>query len=320
MVQPMLLQPAFKDYLWGGERLKTDFGKQTAIAPLAESWELSCHPDGESTIASGPFAGQTLAAALQAQPELLGSAVDAQDGFPLMIKLIDAKQSLSVQVHPDDEYAARVEHSRGKTEMWVIVDCEPGAELLYGFSRPVTREELARRIKDGTLLEVAGHAPVHPGDVFFIPAGTLHAIGAGILIAEIQQSSNVTYRVYDYDRRDKNGNTRPLHIEKALDVLRLTPSPAAGRPQGQPERLPGCTRTLLQSCGYFTVTRMDVDGTCGITVGGDRFAHLLCIDGEGELICGDTRLPVTKGGSVFLPAGCGDVTLCGKLTLLHTTP
>ena len=210
MAQPMLLQPAFKDYLWGGERLKTDFGKQTAIAPLAESWELSCHPDGESTIASGPFAGQTLAAALQAQPELLGSAVDAQDGFPLMIKLIDAKQSLSVQVHPDDEYAARVEHSRGKTEMWVIVDCEPGAELLYGFSRPVTREELACRIKDGTLLEVAGHAPVHPGDVFFIPAGTLHAIGAGILIAEIQQSSNVTYRVYDYDRRDKNGNTRPL--------------------------------------------------------------------------------------------------------------
>lgn len=188
------------------------------MPPLAESWELSCHKDGSSVIANGPYAGMTLPEYLARFPDAAGSRCERFPAFPVLFKLIDAKDKLSVQVHPSDDYALREEGKYGKTEMWVVLDCVPGAELIYGFSAPITREEMRRRIEAGTLLEVVNRVPVHPGDVFFIEAGTLHAIGAGIVIAEIQQSSNLTYRVYDYDRRDAQGNPRQLHIEKALAV------------------------------------------------------------------------------------------------------
>lgn len=317
---PLRLLPAFKDYLWGGERLKTDFHKKTSVTPLAESWELSCHPAGESTVENGPLAGRPLSAVLQQNPGWTGSAIPADAEFPLLIKFIDAKDNLSVQVHPDDAYARRTEHSAGKTEMWVIVDCEEGAELIYGFRRPVTREEFRRRIEDGTLLEIVNRVPVHKGDVFFIEATTLHAIGKGILIAEIQQSSNITYRVFDYNRRDKDGHTRPLHIDQALAVTSLTVPAGTGRPQGEPERLGGSVRTLLQSCRYFTVYRLEVETEAAVAVDHRRFVHLLCLDGEGELQCGAHRLAVRKGDSVFLPAGSGETVLRGRMTLLQTAP
>lgn len=181
--------------------------------------------------------------------------------FPVLIKLIDAARPLSVQVHPDDAYAQRVEGEPGKTEMWYVVDAQPGAQLYYGFQRELTREEAARRIADGTLTDVLNAVPVKAGDVFFIDAGTVHAIGAGILIAEIQQNSNTTYRVFDYGRLGADGKPRALHVEKALDVARLCPPERPAGPMGKPEQNGDCTSTLLAKCGYFTARLLDVAGS-----------------------------------------------------------
>ena len=216
---PVKLSPVFKDYLWGGTRLKTEFSKQSDMTPLAESWELSAHKDGQSTVAEGEYAGLTLTAYLDTVGrEVLGTNCEKYDYFPLLIKLIDAKGDLSVQVHPSDEYALEHEGEYGKTEMWYILDCDEGAALYYGFKEDTTREAYEAAIREGRLTDILNRVPVKRGDVFFIPAGTVHAIGAGILICEIQQNSNTTYRVYDYNRRDKDGNLRPLHVEKALAV------------------------------------------------------------------------------------------------------
>lgn len=180
------LNPAFKDYLWGGTKLRDEYGKKCDLDKVAESWELSCHKDGCSVVADGEYAGLTLPQYIEkAGKAVLGTDCEKFEYFPILIKLIDAKQNLSVQVHPDNDYAMRVEGEYGKTEMWYVVGCEPGAGLLYGFKHEISKEEFRRRIEDNTLLEVTNRVEVHPGDVFFIEAGTLHAIGEGILIAEI---------------------------------------------------------------------------------------------------------------------------------------
>ena len=208
-----MLAPAFKDYIWGGERLKRDWGKQTDLSPLAESWELSCHEAGPSVVASGEWAGRTLAQVLAAHPQFVGTKAEKAGEFPLLIKLIDAAGPLSVQVHPDDDYAERVEHALGKTEMWYVLDAGEGAGIYYGFKRETTLKEMKAAIESNTLTELLNWVPVKKGECFFIPAGTVHAIGAGLLIAEVQQSSNLTYRVYDYGRLGADGKPRPLHID-----------------------------------------------------------------------------------------------------------
>ncbi len=318
MIYPFILQPAWKDYLWGGERLKTDYHKQTELSPLAESWELSCHPDGESVVKNGCFAGMPLSAVLKQHPEFAGERVNACE-FPLMIKLIDAKRDLSIQVHPDDDYARRTENSMGKNEIWYIMDCEEEAEILYGFRRDVSREEFRRAIEQESLTELVNRIPVHKGDVFFIPATTLHAIGKGILIAEIQQSSNLTYRVYDYGRRDKNGNTRPLHIEKAMEVTCLSASACTGNPQETPVQKAGYVSTLLHRCEYFRIFQWDVEKSAAISVDNDRFLHILCLEGEGTLQSCGQCFPIRKGDGFFLPAGSGTARLKGGLSVLLTT-
>ena len=218
-MEPLRLNSPLKDYIWGGTRLKTEFGKSTSLERVAESWELSCHKDGPSLIENGDFAGKTLPEYIKIQGKsVLGTNCEKFDYFPILIKLIDAQDNLSVQVHPDNNYALRVEGEYGKTEMWYIVDCAEGASLIYGFDHEISAEEFARRIQDNTLLNVCNIVPVKKGDVFFIEAGTIHAIGKGILIAEIQQNSNTTYRVYDYGRVGADGNPRQLHIEKAKEV------------------------------------------------------------------------------------------------------
>ena len=199
-----------KDYIWGGNRLREEYGKISDADKIAESWELSCHKDGQSVIANGKDKGKTLSEYVAENKKSLGTACDRFEYFPILIKLIDAKDNLSVQVHPDNDYAMRVEGEYGKTEMWYIVDCEEGSQLIYGFDKEISREEFADRIKNNTLLEVTNNVPVHKGDVFFIESGTLHAIGKGILIAEIQQNSNTTYRVYDYGRVGKDGKPRAI--------------------------------------------------------------------------------------------------------------
>ena len=316
---PLRLNAAYKDYLWGGERLKHDFGKHTDMSPLAESWELSCHPAGPSVIANGPWQGRTLADVLKANPQLLSASADEQTEFPLLIKLIDAAQPLSVQVHPDDEYARREENSFGKTEMWYVVDAQPGAGIYYGFKEEITLEQMEEAIRSNTLTELLNWVEAKPGDVFFIPAGTVHAIGAGLLIAEVQQSSNLTYRVYDFGRVGADGKPRELHIKKALDVALREPPVCPVGPTEPAQAVPGGEIQPLVSCERFHVSALTVSGLMEDDATADSFVSLLCLSGEGALITGGESLALHKGESVFLPAGMGAYRLAGSMELLRTT-
>ncbi len=296
------LSPACKDYLWGGHRrLREDFGVESSLDPLAEAWVLSCHPDGPSRLADSPFAGMTLPAYLEREGGL-GTRYRSFQDFPLLIKLIDAERDLSIQVHPSDEYALTHEGQYGKTEMWVVLDAAPGASLYYGVEREVSQEDFARHIQAGTLPEILHKVPVHRGDVFFIPAGTLHAIGAGLAIAEIQQNSNVTYRVFDYDRVGPDGKKRPLHVEKALAVADLSPVK------------PMDFDTRLGACPYFAVERHDgpFRGRCGE----ESFQALLVTEGQGMLTCGGETKTAQPGSCFFLPAGSGDYQMEGACQTL----
>ncbi len=304
-----------KDYLWGGTRLRDEYGKKSDKEKLAESWELSCHKDGQSVIANGEFEGKTLTEYIdKCGKEILGKKCERFEYFPILIKLIDAKDNLSVQVHPDNEYAMRVEGEYGKTEMWYIVDCEDGAELLYGFKKEISREEFAERIKNNTLLEVTNNVPVHKGDVFFIDAGTLHAIGKGILIAEIQQNSNTTYRIYDYGRVGADGKPRELHIEKACEVTQLTPPVRPTKPMGEKINKDGYSSTLLATSEYFNVNKLEVTEKASIDVTDDSFVSLLCLDGSFSV----NDITLNKGESCFIPAGYGMVNISGNGEIIAT--
>lgn len=310
------LKPAFKDYIWGGTRLRDDFGKDCELEKVAESWELSCHKDGNSIVANGEYAGLTLAEYIEkAGRSVLGTDCEKFDSFPILIKLIDAKDKLSVQVHPNNEYAQRVEGEYGKTEMWYVVDCDEGAELLYGFKHEISKDEFANRIADNTLLEVTNSVPVKKGDVFFIEAGTLHAIGKGILIAEIQQNSNTTYRIYDYGRVGKDGKPRELHVEKAEDVTVL--GPAKQYPETPAEEKDGYKIKLLSSCEYFTAYRVDVESKAVLEADEKSFNSILVLEGEPEINADDT-IKAKKGDSIFIPAGTGKYTVEGKCRFVLT--
>lgn len=307
------LKPSCKDYLWGGHRLAEEYGIQSDKDVLAEAWVLSCHPDGPCVIVNGPNAGKTLAQYIQENgSQALGTHCRRFRDFPILVKFIDAAQNLSVQVHPGNRYALAEEHQYGKTEMWYVMDAAPNSFLYYGFKREVSQEEFARRIQEDTLLEVLNAVPVQKGDVLFIESGTIHAIGAGILIAEIQQNSNVTYRVYDYGRVGKDGKKRDLHIEKALAVTNRVPILRSGR-----------SYPHVADCDYFTVDRLNLDGSVMRKVEGavneDSFVSILIMNGKGSISCGGARVPYQKGDSVFLPAGSGAYTMEGSCDALITT-
>lgn len=320
-MQPLLLNPPIKDYIWGGTKLREQFGKGSSLERLAESWELSCHKDGSSVIANGDYAGRELPEYLREHPEALGTSCGRFEFFPVLIKLIDARDNLSVQVHPDNEYARRVEGEYGKTEMWYIVDCDEGAELIYGFREKITREDFRRAIETNTLLDRVNRVPVKKGDVFFISAGTLHAIGKGILIAEIQQNSNTTYRVYDYGRLGTDGKPRELHIEKALDVTNLTPAEVqkAREPvmlRGESE---GTTATILAGCEYFNVTKINMENTAySAEADSSSFIHVLVVEGTGLLEAGGGKFSLKKGTSIFIPAGTGKIKASGNCSTICT--
>lgn len=234
------LNPVFKDYIWGGTRLRDDFGLKTDINPVAEGWMLACHKDGMNTIDGGEYDGKTLESVIKEgdKSKIAGTNSEKFPYFPVLIKLIDAKDNLSVQVHPDNEYAARVEHEFGKTEMWYVLDAAPGATLIYGFKNKIGKEEFKQAIESNTLLDVLNVVEVKKGDMFFIEAGTVHAIGKGALIAEIQQNSNSTYRVYDYGRLGKDGKPRELHIQKAIDVSKRNRQNTAQSPLAKRKKFP----------------------------------------------------------------------------------
>lgn len=306
------LKPSCKNYLWGGNKLRTEFHKQSSEENIAETWELSCHPDGQSLIAEGKFAGKTLQEYIDWEgKKVLGKNCERFEKFPILIKFIDAKENLSIQVHPSDAYALKNEGQYGKTEMWYVVDCEEDASLYYGASRKVDDEEFEQRLKENTVLEVLNKVPVKKGDVFFIEAGVVHAIGKGIVIAEIQQNSNLTYRVYDYGRVGKDGQPRELHVEKALKVMNRKPM-AAGK-SFEPH---------LGSCEYFTVDKVSLDGklmnkVTG-TVGEDTFLHMLVVEGSGKIRTTE-EASFEKGDSILITAGSGKFELNGNCQVLLST-
>lgn len=312
---PMKMVPVFKDYLWGGNRLASEFNKNTPMRPLAESWEISCHPDGLSKISSGLFVGSSLDSVLKKHPEMVGKGFSGE--FPILIKLIDAKQSLSLQVHPNNEYAITNENQLGKNEMWYVVDAIPEAELIIGFRGEYSRKEIEEKIKNNTILEIANAIPVKAGDCFEIPAGMLHAIGKGVVIAEIQQSSNVTYRVYDYNRKDSQGNSRELHVGKALDVIDTTLA-TTNSGENPLEQFDGYRKSKLTDWEWFNCCKIVLESHAEFTADEQSFHALLVLEGEITLIC-DEQLTLSKGDSVFVPAGAGKYVLKGNGQFLLTS-
>lgn len=331
-MEPMLLRPAGKDYLWGGSRLKTEYGKKMDVVPLAETWECSTHPDGPSTVASGRFAGWTLQEVLERHPKYLGTKACGE--FPILVKFIDAEKDLSVQVHPGDDYARAFEGQNGKTEMWYVLDAKPGASLVCGFAHDVTAVQLREAVRGGELAKQLQRVDVHKGDVFFIPAGTIHAIGAGALVAEIQESSNVTYRVYDYNRMDKDGKKRELHFDKAVEVLNMKSGGDVRQKPRMVHYYPGCSRELLCRCQYFDTERIQINSGFSFSVLENSFQVLLCLEGEAKIEVeggagaeeagqGDAdaasvsrALRFVKGDCVFLPASLGRCHIAGRAELL----
>lgn len=321
MREPIFLRPTGKDYLWGGSRINDEFGKGIALEPLAETWECSTHPDGPSFAVGGEFDGQSLAEILKAHPEYLGTHPERGEGLPILIKFIDAKRDLSVQVHPTDDFAAAHENGqRGKTEMWYVLDAAKDAKLVYGLRHDTDAEALRDSIENGTVEKHLQTVPIAKNDVFFIEAGTIHAIGAGALIAEIQQSSNLTYRLYDYDRVDKNGHKRPLHVQKALAAANLRSSTAPRQPMRVLHYRPGCASELLCRCRYFEVYRMLVNTErrqkVAYRADAMSFRVLLCVDGCGTVSFCNSASNIYKGDCVFLPADSVELSLHGQLQLL----
>lgn len=294
----MKLSPACKDYLWGGRRLIEDYGIHYEGKILAEAWVLSAHKDGASIIINGKYAGKSFRDYLDIEGlKVLGKNCQFNE-FPILVKLIDAQDNLSVQVHPADEYAQKFEGQLGKHEMWYIIDATPDAFIYRGLNRAVTKEEFAERIKNETLTDILQKIYVKQGDCFFIPAGTVHSTGKGILMAEIQQSSNVSYRIYDYGRVGADGKKRALHIDKALDVANLSAV------ELNEKKYPH-----LAACDYFTVDKINLDGKITSrlegTVNAESFLSILILNGHGKISANNETLNYAKGDSFFLPADLG---------------
>ena len=319
--EPFLLKPAGKNYLWGGTRLKDDFSKELQLTPLAETWECSTHPDGPSIVASGKHEGRLLMKVIEEHPEYLGTHPKGKDGLPILVKLIDAKEDLSVQVHPNDEYAMKYEGgSLGKTEMWYVVDAAEGASLIYGFNHDIDKSVLTRSLEEGSVQKYLQKIRIYKDDVFFIEAGTVHAIGKGALIAEVQESSNWTYRLFDYNRTDKDGNRRELHIPKALEVVNLKGSQEPRQPMRVLRYRKGTASEFLCRCKDFQIERMLVNTECyremaDYQTGGNSFQVLLCIGGCGALI-GREAIYFIKGDCIFVPANSIPLKIHGKAEFL----
>lgn len=310
------LKPATKDYLWGGTKLKEKYNKESNEDILAETWELSAHKDGQSKILNGEFKGKNFDEYYREKGNTMVGKNYDKERFPILIKFIDALKPLSIQVHPSDEYGLKNENDYGKTEMWYVLEAEEDSYLYYGFNKEVTREEYEQSIKDGNLEDILNKVYVKPGDVLFIESGTVHAIGAGIVICEIQQNSNITYRVYDYKRKDKDGKERDLHVDKALEVSNLTPNK---KYQFDDDNDINNTLKRLARSEYFDVFTTDIKKDETFKISKDSFQSIIVIDGEGEIKSEDETLPFIKGDSIFLPAQDGEYTLSGNAKIVIST-
>lgn len=311
-MEPIKLQPFFAPRIWGGRALETRFRKELPPGNIGESWEISTHPDGPSRVASGTLAGLTLdeAIARWGAEQVLG--VPAAD-FPLLIKLLDARDVLSVQVHPDDAYALRTEGELGKTEAWVILAAQPGASIVYGVVPGASPETFRVALARGELAGQLRSVPVHPGEVFNIPAGMVHALGRGILVYEVQQNSNAVYRVYDWDRLE-NGKPRQLHLDKALDVIAWDNCGMDAGAEGLSLPTRGGTARLMVVNRYFTLRQLDVAGEMPLEPG--RFHAITVAQGSGAIAWAGGTLPLAGGESVLVPAALSGVSLTGEFRAL----
>lgn len=319
--KPFLLRPSGKDYLWGGRRLNDEFEKQIDLSPLAETWECSTHSDGPSYVIGGSFDGATLETVITDHPDYLGIRHKGTTTLPILIKFIDAKENLSVQVHPTDTFAKEQESGQlGKTEMWYVLDAQKDAKLVYGLRRDSSSEELQKAIANGTIMKLLQKVPVKKGDLFFIEAGTIHAICAGTLVAEIQENSNLTYRLYDYDRTGIDGKKRELHIEKALQVANLKSSTEPKQPLRVLRYRKGMASELLCRCKYFEVYRMIINTERRQIVHyrADEisFRVLLCVNGCGIIRFENEEIIFYKGDCIFVPADSVTLSIHGQAQFL----
>ncbi len=299
------MTPVTKDYIWGGTRLHDMYGKG-GEGIVAESWEVSCHPDGESLID-----GESFAEYIRKNPDAVGSD-RLNDEFPVLIKFIDAAKNLSVQVHPNDEYAREHENDNGKTEMWYIVDAAEDAKIVCGMARDADREAVRAAIVNNTLEELLDSVDSKKGDVFFVEAGTVHAIGAGNLVLEIQQNSNVTYRLYDYGRLGADGKPRALHIDKGVEC--------ANTKKTAPKTFGACEdgARLLAKCDYFEVREYNVNGEISLCADERSYHALVVTDGAAKLSYGGVTEEIHAGDSYFIPAGLGEYTVRGSAVVILT--
>ncbi|MGV3488823.1 MAG: mannose-6-phosphate isomerase, class I [Tuberibacillus sp.] len=313
--QPLFLEPVFQERIWGGTRLKTEFGYDIPSDKIGECWGISAHPHGPSVIKNGPLAGKTLIEAWRDHREWFGDV--ATEEFPLLTKILDAEDDLSVQVHPDDFYARKVEKvPYGKTECWYVIDCKEGAEIVFGHHAD-TKETFRSMVEKGAWDKLLRRVKVKPGDFFYVPSGTMHAIGAGILILETQQSSDVTYRVYDYGRKDANGKERELHLESAMDVTRFPNTNTPLHYEVIRESKAVVTTFLTEK--YFTVAHWDIRGH--ITRAMDKpFMLVSVIAGNGDMTVEGNTYPVKKGDHFIIPSGVWEIEVRGECEWIVSHP
>lgn len=318
MIRPFKFVSYLKPVLWGGEKIAPFKGVDVEDDNIGESWEISGVPGHESVVAEGDDKGLTLPQLIgKYGADLVGAHVMDKYGetFPLLIKIIDAKKDLSVQVHPDDALAAVRHNSLGKTEMWYIIDAEPGARIYAGLSESITPDGYMRLVEEKKIMDVVAAHDSHAGDMFFLPAGRIHAIGAGNLLAEIQETSDITYRVYDFDRRDADGNPRQLHTELAKDAIDYTVYPEY---KGAYDKN-ASGATGLVKCSHFDVKRVVLDGGIEMPAADDSFMVVMCLDGECDIITDGEATPVRRGETLLVPASAEAVSADGKATLLTAT-
>lgn len=315
----MKLSPTYKDYLWGGNELCKMYDKESGLPVTAESWELCCHPDGQNKVENGKYKGMKLSEVLQKNPDYVSSRFHKDDRFPVLIKFIDAAKKLSIQVHPSDATAKPELSEEGKAEMWYVVKAKPRAFLYYGLNQPISKEELKEKILDGTVCDVLNKVYVHEGDVFFILPGTIHAIGEGLVIAEIQQNSNSTFRVYDFKRKGADGKERELHIDRAIDVIDYNPIvPSKIEDNNCMTLKHGKIQHLFES-QYFKVTKLTCNEEMPMFAEGDTFHSLLFIKGKGTIECQGKKYQFKGGDSYYLPAGIKLYNIKGNFEALLTT-
>ena len=313
MSEPLFLQSVMQEKNWGGTHLRDVFGYDIPSDHVGEYWAISAHPNGVSTIKNGRYAGQTLDVLYAEHRELFGNRQEPV--FPLLTKILDANDWLSVQVHPDDAYGFEHEGELGKTECWYIIAAEPGAEIIYGHNAK-SKEELRQQIESKDWENLLTKVPVKAGDFFYVPSGTMHAIGAGILVLETQQSSDTTYRVYDFDRKDDQGNLRELHLEKSIDVLTIG-EPANSRPVTT--KVDDLKSTLLVASDFFAVYKWEISGKADFEKTAD-YSLFSVLDGQGSLLVDGQEYPIAKGSHFILPSDVQAWQIKGDLELIVSHP